>query len=472
MRSIDAAERKEAVQALLEESGISVGVQESIDAFVQALSDVDPDVRAAAAQSLAAVIYRVQRISATVPVVANQQNLKRWSDDAARRLVSLLHDQVPAVRVAAANGLGVLVRRRARRFPNALWLFDVPMVVQRQDAKTERDSLTIALPPELIAALQDQAVKVRAAAASALANFGVDQDDVIQVLLGMMEQDDATVRRACADALNAAWPTPLSVAPLQPYLKSHDREVRYYAASLLGRIGPAARAAIPDLITVLKEPVGETHPNPARGAARALGQMGPDPAAIAALVEEISPANVEPYFVAMARVSSRNDGQPGADAHSDAAAAARAWSRVSDAAATARALSRVMDATSALGEIGPPAVAAVPAMIANYRRAMEARHSMAQGTIPIALARIAQGTSREPEVIAVLVSVLDSSEVGFHGAAINALGRFGAAAAPAIPKLRALAESSKSINRKAAADCLIMLDPQSRTDATKKIGGR
>ena len=454
MRSTNAMERKEAAHALRDVS--TTNAQEAIDALYHALGDVDPGVRGTAALTLGVLIYRIRLNLSTAPIVADQQNLKRWSDDSLRRLVPLLHDQDQAVRAAAANGLGALVRRLPSRKNTSQ--AEVPMIVQRQAAKTERDSIGVTLPPELVAALQDRAVEVRVAAASAIASFGLDRDDAIAVLLGMMERDNATVRRAFVDALDAAWPTPLSVPSLRSLLKSRDGDVRYHAARLLGRIGPAATVAIPDLITVLKEPVNGRYPTAAHGAARALGQMGPDQVAIAALMEVIAPANVEPGFAAMVQMSSREAGKLAADVQSRGLTAVVG-------------LSRVMYAMDALGEIGPPAVAAVPAMIVDYRRALEVGHFMSQTAIPNALARIAPGSAGAAEVVAVLIVALDSRYPGIQTAAIDALGHFGAAAAPAIPKLRELAQD-KSIDSRAAADCLMILDSQFRIDVSKTKSGR
>ena len=99
------------------------------------------------------------------------------------------------------------------------------------------------------------------------------------------------------------WPTPALVPTLVELLKSRDLLVRANAVLLLGRIGPEASRTIPALIAILNEPVdleqtdgSDAVVSPgflAGRAAQALGQMGPSPEAIAALVDVISPESLE-----------------------------------------------------------------------------------------------------------------------------------------------------------------------------------
>ncbi|MDP6446655.1 MAG: HEAT repeat domain-containing protein, partial [Pirellulaceae bacterium] len=61
------------------------------------------------------------------------------------------------------------------------------------------------------------------------------------------------------------------VPELRNRLTSNDAEVRAQAADVLGRIGPDANEAIPELIILLDDESGPVR----RSAARALGQIGP-----------------------------------------------------------------------------------------------------------------------------------------------------------------------------------------------------
>jgi HEAT repeat protein len=395
----------------------------------------------------------------------------------------LLSDRDPGVRAAAALGLGTLARRprlslpEPDRLPAVVWsrehgsidymymnltlpareqlarLGDASSAVRRQAARTIYGSPDMTLPPELVRALQDESPEVRAAAASALRSFGTELDREIPTLIVMIERDETKVREACAAALAAAWPTRALIPALIGSLKSRDPEVRFHAAQLLGRIGPEARDAIPALIAVLNEPLGDEYPtwDPARGAARALGRMGPNQEAIAALVEVISPKKVEPLLAGFRRPV--DVGLPAFDVRLLVGAM------------------RIMAAMDGLGDIGPAAVAAVPALIAAYPKALEVRHTMAEKVIPAALARIAANSAMAADAVAVLIRALDSADDHFRLGAVEALGDFGADAAAAIPRLRALKEGRTFVSG-AAAKSLAAIEAPTKRDAGGEPGRR
>jgi HEAT repeat protein len=220
----------------------------------------------------------------------------------------------------------------------------------------------------------------------------------------------------------------------------------------VSRIGPEAAAATPALIAVLNEPFDASHYlDPAREAARALGQMGPRREAIAALVDVISPEKVERNLASFPRLG--ETGSPPSDV-------------------PARKALRIMSAIDALGDIGPPAGAAVPAMIAAYYKALETDHSMAMTAIPVALGRIAPNSAAAPDAVAVLIRALDAKYPAYRVGAVEALAHFGTDAAAAIPKLRALQEDSDRFTRDAAAKCLTALEAQTKPDAGRELGRR
>ena len=104
----------------------------------------------------------------------------------------------------------------------------------------------IAPPPNLLAALAPAgSADLRAEAMAILPNFGTRLDEAIPLLVEA--------------------------------LSDRDPRLRYRAAGLLGGAGPAARAAVPGLMAILKEPVGPrptaTDPSPA---GRSLVEDWPD----------------------------------------------------------------------------------------------------------------------------------------------------------------------------------------------------
>jgi HEAT repeat protein len=305
IRTGNAIERRTAARDLTE-PGRKINTEVAMAALIPTLSDEDAGVRASAAESIGVVIYFSRIHPPTVPVATDL--LKRRVEVATRVLVPF---RDPGVRAAAATGLGTMAKR-----PSAVPLATVlPRerfallkyewnVVRRQAAKPIYSPADVKLPPDLVAALNDESAKVRTAAARALAHFGPDLDPAIPALFLMLERerDEKDVRSACTEALAAAWPSPDLVPTLVVFLKSRDRRARALAAKLSGRIGAEAKETIPALIAVLNERFdpAQTDPSdnmspafPAYCAARALGQMGPDREAIAALVELISPEKVE-----------------------------------------------------------------------------------------------------------------------------------------------------------------------------------
>jgi HEAT repeat protein len=423
-----------------------IDVDEAMAALTRALGDKDGGVRTTAAQSLGSLDYQ-GRLLARAPVPPAL--LKRRIDVAMQGLVPLLSDPDPGVRCAAASGLGSMATGMLPPPPSgdqiaALW--DGSNAVRRRMAKALYTPPDVPFVPELLAALEDPSADVRAAAARALAHFGPDLDSAIPVLLATMEQGGPDARRACAQALEAAWPSSAFVRMLLASLKSNDREIRYQAAQLLGRIGPEASTAIPTLIAFLNEPLSPSGPDPAVSAARALGQIGPTREAIAALTEAASPAKVDANLAAWEKLP------PPSPVTKGSTPADQLRQKL------VRESLRIVSAIDGLGHIGPPAIAAVPTLIAAYNKALN-RHYMAHAAIPRALGRIAPNTAAAPDAVAALIRALDSNDMTVRMGAVDALGHFGKDGAAAIPKLQSL-ENDPSHVRAAAKKSLAALEAQ------------
>jgi HEAT repeat protein len=466
IRSGNVIERRAAAQ-FLSDPGREIDSEEKMAVLIPTLGDKDVGVRAAAAESLGSVVYQLRDHPATAPVASDL--LKTRIGVATRGLVALLSDRDPGVRAAAATGLERMARRPPSPGPptpeQLAALKDKSNAVRRRTAKLIYGSPDVTLPPELVAALEDESAEVRAAAARALVRFGPDLDPELPALFAMMERDETDVRRACSQAIQEGWPTPALVPTLVELLKSRDDMVRANAVLLLGRIGPEASRTIPALIAILNERFdleqrdgsgAETSPGfPAGRAARALGQIGPSREGIAALVDVISPESLE-RVRAYERRRAEQDKQ---------AQAVPAQGKIAPGIGPDPVLSgeffRIAVAVQALGEIGPPAVAAIPALISAFNNGWW----LAPKGIPAALGQIAPNSPAAPDAVAVLILALDEQSPSKRQEAIEALGHFGTDAAAAVPKLQALQADRDASIRDAAAKSLAALEAPSQPDA-------
>jgi HEAT repeat protein len=333
-----------------------------IAALVRALEDTDAAVRAAAAESLGVVVTAVALRTDRTP--KNQELTNRQVDLAIRALSKRLSDPDPMVRASVVRSLGSV-----------------------------GENIKVNPPPELFAGLTDES---------------------------------RSVRQATYDALDTLPLTSAAIPSSIQALLSRDREIRFHAAEILGRLGPDAGAAVPTLLAILKEPfdlqertknrVVAWYWDPACSAAKALGQIAANDEVIAILAEMLSSDVAE-------RVSAAADG---------------------------------------LGKMGPRAVAAVPQLIAAFDRAQQpGQHMIGQITISRSLGLIAPKTASAPDAIAILTKALDSGDVWVRLGSAQALGSFGADAAGAIPKLRALTQDSRQDVRDAARAALSTIETPS-----------
>jgi HEAT repeat protein len=341
-------------------------------------------------------------------------------------------------------------------------LQDKSNAVRRRTAKLIYGAPDVTLPPELAAALRDESAQVRTAAARALARFGPDLGPEIPTLFAMMERDETDVQKACTEALQEVWPTPALVPTLIEFLKSRDSRIRIDAVFLLGRIGPEASQTIPDLIAILNERVdldkrdgsdAKTSPSVAAGlAARALGHMGPRPEAIAALLDVISPEKLERIMAYERRRAEQAQALP---------TQGKIGPGIDPDTFQRRESFRIAVAVQALGEIGPPAVAAVPALISAFNNGWW----LFPTGIPAALGQIAPNSPAAPDAVGVLIRALDEQSPSRRLEALEALGHFGTDAAAAIPKVQALQADRDASIRDAAAKSLAALEAPSQPAA-------
>jgi HEAT repeat protein len=121
--------------------------------------------------------------------------------------------------------------------------------------------------PRLKAALADRSPAVRAWSAYALARITGEKDPYVSILAGLL----ATTEEA-SQALGRLGPDARAALPqLRAAVREGAVPIRKAAIDCLGSLGPLAREAVPELIRRLDDP----YYLPRRGAATALGKIGP-----------------------------------------------------------------------------------------------------------------------------------------------------------------------------------------------------
>jgi hypothetical protein len=219
-----------------------------------------------------------------------------------------------------------------------------------------------------------------------------------------------------------------AVPVLTDLLRAPEAEVRWRAADILGKIGPAAAPASAQLAAALHD--GDSHVRTV--AAQALGEIGPkgvDPAVVPGLVELLSTGDRLPALRALASI-----GPAAAPAISEIARVLR-----EDPDATTR-----WNAARTLGKIGPAAKTAIPALV------------QAMGDDPDALVRehaaeaLGDIGPDAAEAVADLAKACKDPSHKVRRDAVRSLGQIGAPAKAALPQVEALLKDPEAIVREAA----------------------
>jgi HEAT repeat protein len=205
-----------------------------------------------------------------------------------------------------------------------------------------------------------------------------------------------------------------------------DPAMRRKAAVALGRLGAAAKPAIPALIRAFSDDAV------CEAAIDSLGRIGPP--AIPPLLEEMKKVKKEEQVLRWrAAIALGRIGPAAADAVPVLAAALK---EVDPAMRVAAALS--------LGAIGPPAKDTVPEVV----KMLKEQHSSFRFAAVAALGGFAENANSSPELLKVvvkeslpgLIEALRDEDRGVRTQAAYALGRLGPAAKDALPALTRAAE--------------------------------
>lgn len=310
--------------------------ESAIPALVELLGDADPQVRVAAIESLVQIRREPKLVSPA--------------------LVKTLGDTSPEVRVAAATALGNLRWEAEQTVPALIAaLKDASPIVRARaaiglsfgDVKKYPNAAAAAL-PVLVDATKTATMQIRAEAAAALGRVAGDQPD------------------AAVPALVACLADP-------------EPQVRMNAIGGLAQLGPKAQAALP----ALKELLADNAPAVSARAPRAIVTIDPEkgPATLVAALKDKNPlvrAAVAEGLGEMPRSEESVAALAGALKDRDREVryrAVRSLVRMGMAAKPAVAdLTLVLTgdnnylirtaAAEALGQIGPDAAAATPALVA------------------------------------------------------------------------------------------------------------
>jgi HEAT repeat protein len=268
-----------------------------------------------------------------------------------------------------------------------------------------------------------------------LSELGIKADGAVPSLIEALKANDYDVRVEAFSGLGRNGPAAAQAVPAMiDYLKS-KRGVDCSEAFELSRIGDAARPAI----RLMFELVGSSSPEDLGDVARACVQIDPyGVESVAPLVEATGKGNL-PTSVAI-------------------------------------------EIHNALGEIGPAAAAAVPALLESLKRGREAMTKRSKDPNEfeepndsgyklrwaVASALEALGRIGPPAAAAVptLVGALQSDDGWARLEAIKALGEIGAASVAAVPRLldvvarhRGASKSADLIERRAAVQALGRIGP-------------
>jgi HEAT repeat protein len=336
------------------------------------------------------------------------QTLGRLGAPAVPALVPLLRHTDPAVRTTACQAL-TTVGPAARDAVPALGdlLKDGDLNVRRTavSALGRVGPAARAAAPRLAELARDKKdLNLRLMSLAALRQVHADARLVLPLAKEAVKDDNAAIKAQGLELLWQADPRSQEVVPLALEMLKTPAG-RYAALNLLGRMGPAAREAVPELVGLLKG--NDQHLR--QQALVALGNIGGGAGeAVPAMTGLLKDANV----------STRQ-------------AAARA-----------------------LGQVGPAARRAVPELL----RALDDKDSNTRQTIVFALRTIRPDGKA---VVPRLLEVAKEDQTYARTAALDLLGEYGPEAAAAVPLLLdELKRGQQPYNRVRAADALQRIDPE------------
>jgi HEAT repeat protein len=286
LHSRHAAQRRASARLLGEAKVEEAG--QAIPELLEAVHDDDPEVRAGAVRGLTGLVVAVGNAPRARPpaTVADPETFAARFKQVGPAFLAALSDQAPEVRAAAAAGLHAIVAcpaasaTRSTRDDLAGWVERSGTVGALVAAMTDTDeqvgleagralgaigrTFPVAAPGELVKRLGDPDLRTRGPAFLTLVEFTGRDETLLPVLFRTWEREqDARGRKAydTAFTIGPPVPPPSAVPALVEALSSRDFELRSAAAWLLGEMGPSAEEAVPALLEALKREAAQPTPD-------------------------------------------------------------------------------------------------------------------------------------------------------------------------------------------------------------------
>jgi HEAT repeat protein len=309
-----------------------------------------------------------------------------------------------------------------------------------------------------VALLKDKDFYVRRGAAEALKTMGKEAKAAVPALTNALEDNFYGVRQTAAQALGSIGPDAEAAIPAlsNAAAKDHYACVRLAAAEALGKIGPATKDVVPTLSNALRDLDDDVR----RAAAEALGKCGLEAKDAVLALREAEKDSSEPvrrtaaeglkYFRVAQLVRAAKD--------KDAGARLKAIAELGDlgpeAKAAVPALAEALRdddigvrraAAVALGRVGPEAREAAR----DLRDAMKSEDVHVRCAGATALAKVNRSDANE--AVSVLLDALQSPDGGARREVVEALGVVGPGTKEAFPALvKTLADPDDALRREAA----------------------
>jgi HEAT repeat protein len=271
--------------------------------------------------------------------------------------------------------------------------------------------------PVLIKSLEDQDKQVWSNSVAAIAAIGPDAKEAIPVLIGGLQSKQGRGRRGydqnqalfrSAYALTRIGPA--AIPPLIESLNAEDSGMRAGAAKALGGMGPVAKEAIPSLVSNLKHGDNDVQ----REVVEALALIGAD--AKPAVVQALSAKEARERMASAMTLAGM-----GRAARDTARAMFEQLGKESDLAVRVSLL-------AALPKVGADPETLVPRLIEALKDPNESiRHAAVNGLL--------SSPSARKQIVESLIVLLRDNNKEMSQRAAYVLGRFGVAAAPAVPVL-------------------------------------